>query len=216
MRRIAWIFVVMLGFAKTTPAQTTTPQPRFEAGFTGGVVEARPSAVNAPYYDDWYTNGRVAGSVGYYWTRNLKTELEHAWSGKGSRFIQDSVRIGGVQYPTYFEEFHQLQQTSVRVVWQFLDNAWVHPYVSAGAVIDTWRRHAQAPAQYQGSVNNPVLVRAEITTARRTDMRGGVTLGGGAKFYMTRRAFFNAGGLVTYAKPETGTLNLVAGFGFDF
>ena len=64
----------------------------------------------------------------------------------------------------------------------------------------------------------PLTLRADhhVPLDVRDDLlRGGVTVGGGAKFYMSKSAFFNAGAIGTYAKPAA-TISLIAGFGIDF
>lgn len=47
------------------------------------------------------------------------------------------------------------------------------------------------------------------------ERRGGVTIGGGAKFYMAPAAYINTGMQVTYAKPST-TVSFIAGLGVEF
>jgi opacity protein-like surface antigen len=218
MRKYSWIFAIFLGIGVgTAEAQSdSTPRPRWEASASAGLIEARPDDNDLRYHDNWYADGRYAGAISYYWTRHLKTEFEYAVTGEGSRFVEDHVNLAGTVYPTYFEEFHRLQQASLRMVWQFRDNEWVHPYVSAGVVLDAERTRHHAPAQYQTPIrgNPPVLVRQPLDV--RDDLRrGGVTVGGGAKFYMSKNAFFNAGAIGTYAKPAA-TVSLIAGFGIEF
>ena len=123
-------------------------------------------------------------------------------------------------YPYSFESYHRIQQTSVRAVWQFLDNAWVHPYVNGGFVFEAERHRYHAPEQYRfppdpRGTTPPVLVRPEFRSGEVTHHRGGVTAGGGAKFYVSANAYINTGMQVTYAKPAT-TVSFIAGFGFDF
>ena len=103
------------------------------------------------------------------------------------------------------------------MVWQFRDNAWVHPFLSAGVVLDAERLRSHVPLQYQptGRAGDFVAVRTELNARKRTELRGGVTVGGGAKFYMSPNAFFNTGVIVTYSRP-TATISLTTGFGIDF
>ena len=225
MRRISWIFAVLLGiFGERAEAQSTfakatvdkqPPRPRWEASASAGLIEARPKEGTRPYYDNWYAEGRYGAAIAYYWTDHFKTELEYSTSGEGSRFVQDSVRLGTTVYPTYFEEFHQLQQAALRVVWQFRDNAWVHPYVSTGIVLDAERQRFHAPAQYVAGSRDLVPLRPPLDMDSRVHRRGGATIGGGAKFYMNSVAFFNAGVIATYRKPAA-TISAIAGFGIDF
>jgi Outer membrane protein beta-barrel domain len=216
MRRISWIFALLLGLGRFAEAQQPTPSPTVQVGVTAGLIQNRPNDTRPPYYDDWYAEARYAGSISYYWTRNIKTEYEYAWSNEDPRYIQEYNVIGGVPLPYYFEEFHQLQQHSLRMVYQFGENQWVHPYVSAGAVLEMDRQHRHFPITYQPSGRGGVvLVHPEMTTAKESHTSGGVSIGGGAKFYMSRRAFLNTGATATFSKPAR-TVSLVAGFGIEF
>ena len=215
MRSDAWIFVILLGICGVAEAQPPVRYPKVEVATSIGLITAKPDESDSPYNDEWYGEARYAGSISYYWTKHLKTEFEHQWSGEGERYLQDFTRVNGV--PVYYsvESFHQLQQSSLRMVWQFRDNAWVHPYVSAGAVLDIERRHSFVPPVYQASGRDPVLLHNAVTSSPRTELRGGWTIGGGAKFYMTRNAFFNTGLVGTFSPPAR-TVSVIAGFGMDF
>jgi len=217
IRAISWIFVVLLAIADPAAAQSSPPQPRFDSAVSAGLIEARPGDVDQPYYDNWYAQGRYAGSIGYYLTKNLKAEFEHAWSGEGSRYLLEYTQISGLPYPYQVEQYFQLQQSTLRIVWQFRDNAWVHPYLSAGYVLDTERQRVHLPVTFQpGPRGERVLVQNERDLDERTELRGGVSIAGGAKIYVSPRAFINTGTVITYSKPGTGTVNLIAGFGMDF
>ena len=195
MRRFLWISLLLLGCADVSAAQTSTPPSRWDAGGTIGLISARMPEIDQPYYEDWYEQGRYAGSIGYYFTRHVKMEFEHAWSGPGTRYLYDYRQVNGQTRVSPIEQSFQLQQSTVRVLWQFRDNAWVHPYLGAGAVLD--------------------IENQKTGGASHTEMRGGVSINGGAKFYMTRQAFFNTGAIVTYSKP-VGTVSFIAGFGYDW
>jgi opacity protein-like surface antigen len=213
--RIIWVICLVflgIGSARTAEAQGATP--RIELGASAGLITATPGP-NDPYGNDWYGDGRYAGSIAYYWTKNLKTEFEHQWSGEGARYEQDFVTVNGAIHPLGREAFFQLQQSSLKIVWQFGDNQWVHPYVSAGAVLDIERRHSFSQPVYQPGVRGTVIVRPATETDQRTDYRSGWTLGGGAKFYVTRKAFLNAGVIGTNSRPGA-TISVLTGFGIDF
>ena len=219
MRKYSWIFAVFLGIVSSAAAeaQQQSQMPKFEVGASAGLMSATPGPNDTLYQDSWYGEGRYAGSIAYYWTRNLKTEFEHQWSGEESRYHQDFVTVGGAIHPYARETFHQLQQSSLRMVWQFGNNQWVHPYVSAGAVLDIERQHEPSPPVYQPGVRGgqPVIIRGPIDTGHRIEYRGGWTVGGGAKFYMTEKAFFNAGVIGTNSK-KAATVSVLAGFGIEF
>jgi hypothetical protein len=217
MRRNALIFAILLSVANAAAAQISATQPRFDVAATAGLTEARPPETPTSYYQDWYADGRFAGSIGYYWNKNIKTEFEHAWTAEGSRSVFEYSTVRGQPYPIQYEQFFQLQQTTLRMVWQFGDNQWVHPYVSAGAVLDVERQRLHRPVIHQlDALGRPVVVPEQRDFDKHTEYRGGVALGFGTKLYMSPRAFFNTGVNVTYSRPDSGTVNLFAGFGIDF
>jgi opacity protein-like surface antigen len=216
MRRNAWIFVILLGICSGAEAQTLPDRPKVELAASVGVITAKPDVNDSPYNDEWYGQGRYAGSISYYWTKHLKTEFEHQWSGEGELYILEYARFNGLPYPTQAETFHQLQQSSLRMVWQFGDNAWVHPYVSAGAVLDIERQHSYVPPIYQTNGRDPVLLRNAVNSGQRTELRGGWTIGAGAKFYMTENTFFNTAAIGTFTMPRARSVSVIAGFGIDF
>ncbi|MNC88154.1 hypothetical protein D3C83_39430 [compost metagenome] len=103
------------------------------------------------------------------------------------------------------------------MVWQFGDNAWVHPYVSAGAVLDIERQHAHVDPIFQvGNRGERIVIQNEVDSGDRTELRGGGTLGAGAKFYATPKAFVNVGVIGTFTSPQARSVSLITGFGFDF
>ena len=225
MRVIACMFAILLTGARIAGAQAAEPGPRWDLNVGAGLLNARPEESAARNtYDHWYSEGRYAIGLGYYWTENFKTEIEFAHSPEASRYVQDLVNIPGTGqvYPYSFESFHRIQHASVRAVWQLLDNTWVHPYLNGGLLLETERHHYHVPQQYRPPPDPrspppfpPMVLRPEFTSGPLTEHRGGVTVGGGAKFYASTNGYISTGMQVTYAKPAT-TVNFVAGFGFDF
>ena len=227
MRNFTWIFAVLLiagtAEARQSPAPGKAPdeQPKWDFGVTAGLLEVRPEDYNAAYGDDWFFEGRYAASIGRYWTRNLKTEIEFAASGEGKRYVQEYALLPGAPqpYPYSYEQFHRIQHTTARVVYQFLDNAWAHPWVSAGVIYEADRQHQFLPARYQ--YNNdprtgpPLMLARETRTAATTDHRVGGSIGFGSKFYVSTDSYVNTGLIVSRTKPTT-TISFIAGFGIDF
>jgi opacity protein-like surface antigen len=208
-------------FAQATPAPSNSGQPRWEVNASAGLFQGRPSDETRGW-DDWYSEGRYAASIGRYWTTHFKTELEFSTTGEGRRYVQEFIRVPGlpVDYPISTEVFHRLQQGSARAVWQFNDNAWVHPYLNAGIVYDVHRSRAWAPDQFYYPAGDPrvvprQLVRPALNGEKETDRRVGITIGGGSKFYVSQSAYINLGMQITRAKPMT-TVGMLAGIGIDF
>ena len=226
MRTITWMFVGFLLEATIAGAQTSAPLPRWDLNAGAGLFSARPEEREPQNtYDHWYSEGRYAIGVGYYWTKNFKTDIEFAHTPEGSRYVQGFVTIPGTSqvYPYSFESYHRIQQTSARAVWQFRDNTWVHPYLNAGFVVENERHRYHVPPQFRPPPDPrsntppfpPLVLTPEFTSGEISERRGGVSVGGGAKFYVSPNGYINTGVQVTYAKPAT-TVVVLAGFGFEF
>jgi len=221
MRKTAWIFVVLFA-ASTAEAQQAAPSapPRWDVNLNAGIFGHRPGDFD-DRYNNWYTEGRYAASIGYYWTENLKTELEFAHSGEGDRYVQEAVRVPrtGALHSVPVEAFDRLQQTSLRMVWQFGNNTWVHPYVNAGYVLDADRQSRRSPVTYSypGDPRTvpPILVQPEISSGPDIEYRSGVSLGAGSKFYVAPAAYINTGVQWTYTRPAK-TITFYSGFGVEF
>ena len=228
MRKISWMCVILLAMggiaeAQPTSAKAAVDKQSWDAGVSAGSFGSSPATPNSTYGDDWYFDGRYAVSIGQYWTQHLKTELEFATSGEGEVYAQRFINVAGVpaQYPIYSNEYYRLQQASGRIVWQFLENAWAHPYVFGGASLDIERRRTRIPEQfYYGSSApfnpaNRILITPAIETGPDTELRPAGVFGAGAKLYMTPRSYFNAAVIASLAK-SSGTISFVGGFGLDF
>lgn len=232
MRRFSWIFVILLtatvaeaqsASAKATADKQVDQQPRWDVNLTAGFFGARPEGTDERYGDDWYEEGRYAVSGGYFWTRHLKTELEFATSGEADRYVTRTITVPGFNgpYPLNYQEFYRLQQASARVGWQFLDNAWVHPYVNAGFVTDIERLRSHLPEQFRyvgTDARNPAnrqVVANEERTGPDTVYRHGMTMGGGAKFFVSPSMYINTGAQWTYAKSVV-SLAWIGGLGVEF
>jgi opacity protein-like surface antigen len=219
MRKALWIIAVLLSVAGPASAQDVE-HPAWDFNVSAGLFQGRPLD-DTQGWDDWYSVGRYAASIGRYWTTHFKTEVEMSTTGEGRRYTQEFVAVPGlvINYPVSVEVFHRLRQASARAVWQFNDNAWVHPYLNAGVVYDIERTRYRAPEQYYYPPGDPRIVpRIPVRPGRadeKTDRRAGFTIGGGSKFFVSPNAYINTGIQITRAKPST-TVSLLAGFGFDF
>jgi hypothetical protein len=153
--------------------------------------------------------------------RLLLDRFEFAHSGEASRFIQDFIEVPGtaILHPIGIQALHRRQQSAVRMVYQFGDNAWVHPYVNAGYVFDADRRRYYSPPQYyypgDPRTRPAVLLRPELNGERHHEYQHGVTAGGGARFFVSTNAYINTGFQWSFARPAR-TITFFGGFGVEF
>ena len=220
MRTFTSIFILWLGVCRSVHAQPPVDPKKWEVAGSAALFYATPGDDDNTYGDNWYFARRYAATIAHYWTENLKTEVEYATSGEGSIYRQEFRSLPGnpPNYPYSVESFHRLEQASVRMVWQFGKNRWVHPYVSGGLIGDRERRRIHAPQQYQyvsGRSGEPIVLVPAIDSQPAWDYRIGVTAGTGAKLYISPNAFFNVGAVGSYSRPAA-TLSFLAGFGIDF
>ena len=197
-----------------TPANPTRWDASFHAGWFGG---SRPM----PSRSDpaWYDAAAIDGSVGYYWTPNLKLEADFGTTGVGDVYVFEIIEIPGLPYGQYRGRAHQLRSTSLGLgaTYQFLENRWFHPFVSGGALVahETERAAFTEPfVVYRSPTDRVVLPPLPALSDSSTHARpfGAV----GFKAYLSERAFFRSDLRVSASTSDRGTVAWRAGFGFDF
>lgn len=177
--------------------------PKYDAAITVGSFSGRPHTAIEPYGTDWWQDVEWRASAGRMWTPHLKTELELGTTGEGSRYV---MRLVSPNQPYSAEEFYRQNLATARVTYQFLENAWVHPYVSAGVALEAERLRVHVQDFYRVPAHDPPAAMS---------YRGAVVVGTGAKFYMSPRAFFKAGAQGTYS-PKASSISFLCGIGVDF
>jgi opacity protein-like surface antigen len=178
----------------------------------------QPQPVEARYSDDWI-NGIVFGGVGagWYWTDNLKTQVDFGAGTRGRQYRYEPFVVGG-QTTSGSSQLH-VQQQSVAIAqhYQVFRNQWFHPHVGAG--VDIARETTRE--QY-----DPVYVFDQVTRVSRQILPPRIEgpehrviarpFGeAGFKAYMTRKAFFT-GDMRLMFKSGVDEVLFRFGFGVDF
>lgn len=224
MPRILPLLFALITLCPGAGLAQSLAEPRWDFAVTTGLLEGQPGDEDGPghYGADWYTSARLGASVGRYWTRHLKTEVEVMTSTEGFRYaMNEATSSDGSSWPYGIQEYYRLSQGSARMVWQMLDNRWIHPYLLAGVTVDIERHRSYTAEQYRylpstaGSTIVRELLVHEHHSGPDTVYRAGAMVGGGAKLYMSTNAFANTALLMTYAGPAK-TVSLILGFGLDF
>lgn len=224
MLRVSIFVLVSLAALPIHALAQASSDPKWDFAVTTGLFEGQPHGDDeASYYgDDWYAAARLGVSVGRYWTRHFKTEVEVMTSTEGMHYAaRHATTSDGTSWPYGVQEHYRVSQGSVRAVWQLLDNRWIHPYLLAGLTIDVERQHTYTAEQFRylpsapGQPSLRELVVREQRQGAKTVTRAGAIVGGGAKLYMSANVFANSALLVTYAKPAK-SVSLVIGLGLDF
>lgn len=206
-------------FAAFASAQTATSaqpkMPAWDADFSLGLISNSARDEGNPR-DGSSTHADARFDVGYYWTQHLKTEAGvgflNTWDdyefetfpvpglpGGGSSVIQKSLRMTVVT-PT--------------VTYQFLENQFAHPYVSAGARVSFLEtrstRYAQTYTQNRITYSVPPLDHTEFTVFARP------VVAAGYKSYFNERTFMRSEVLASFGADGSPHPDLRIGFGFDF
>lgn len=182
------------------------------------VVERRDAGgvADAQYGDSTNGNWAFGFDIGRYWTSHLKTELGLIlWPGWNDYTQQPFVAPNGARGYTSTSSRIEQTQVSFAGTWQFLENTFAHPYLTAGArvgfldVREVGSGIAWVPGQ-SASYPVPPFERESSDVVVRPYVAGGF------KSYFNERVFtrpefavaFNSGG------PSQWTTRL--GFGVDF
>jgi len=212
---------VLLLFPFLAQAQASDP-PKWDFAATTGLYEHQPGPRDAQGYGDyWFATWKSGATLGRYWAPHFKTEIELATTGEGRRWSQRFVFVPGTTGPVPYgvDEYFRFTQGSVRAVWQFFDNQWIHPYLLAGVAVDVERRRevTHDPYLYTGDGRLPggrVQV-PQQDASPATTFNPGIEVGGGAKLYFTSNVFANTTLVIKRAKPAT-SVSWVGGLGVDF
>ena len=205
-----------VGSVASQPATLATPIARVDVH--GSVGWANVSADHLASYDEW-DHGVAQGIVGagWYWNDHVKTEVDLRFAGAAEFYRFEQTTVNG--RPTYRTSKSKLQSSGIGVGqhYQFLRNAWVHPYVGAG--IDFRRESLE-------ELVDPVVLyddrrgdTQEVVPARRAGPSISWTakpfVAVGLKAYVSQRGFFRADFRVS-VRGGAEEVVTSAGFGVDF
>jgi hypothetical protein len=202
-------------------AQAVPPKlPAFDAAVLAGWGALRGD--EAATYDSWDGVSVVALAIGYYWTDNLKTELQLQTGTEASYYgYPEVIRVPGIAVPVYrsFEQRAHVTSIAPAVHYQFFRNQWFHPFLGAGVSLDRDRVRRVYPEQPvpTGANGGPPwaqLPREEQPT--RTTIVPRPLLLGGFKAYVASRAFLRTDASATFVVRSRAMLRWQVGVGFDF
>lgn len=207
---------LLVGLLAQAQAPAAPPQPpRADAHFVIGWQNLQKTQPDITY-NDWLNAILYGGAgAGWYWTDNVKTQVD---VGAGTRASQYRTR----QFPSgagfaYESSRLQVQQWAVTVEqqYQFFHNAWFHPHVGAGVELarETSTEFFQPVIVYDSPVARQI--RPARTEGPRHDFLARGVGDVGFKAYMTRQAFFTTDMRVMFRNGIDQVL-FRAGFGFDF
>jgi len=220
MRKTHWLLrwallgiLVTPAVASAQSAGATAPIPRLDASAALGWFSANEGEVVPS--DNWYNRSLNSSvSFGYYWTEHLKTEIDTGLTTEAELNEYQSLPRPSPTGAYLFGEHHfSTRYVAVGQQFQFLHNAWFHPYVGAGVGIESVRHTAELSTYFP--TRGPGASPAPVKIGPESKLRGLAFVNGGFKAYMTERSFFRSDvrvGLDDHVKHVTVTF----GFGIDF
>jgi outer membrane protein W len=184
-RRIAAIATVALLSASPAMAQTSSTITQADVtGSIGWLNVDKSDLSNNQSSNDWYNRSVYGGAAaGWYWTDHLKTEVEAGVSSRASLLIYGVDFVNGSPLTRYSRYSFATTRLGVSQQYQFLRNAWVHPFVGAGVDV-IWEQTDRTEEVYplQGG-------RGGATFPRQTDVLTRPFLTLGLKGYFNARGF---------------------------
>jgi hypothetical protein len=178
------------------------PLVRADAHLVAGWQNLRKPQAGAPY-NDWL-NGILygGGGAGWYWTDNLKTQIDVGAGTRQSQYGVEPVTIDGRQTFQPFRVGIRESNVAISQQFQFFRNQWFHPHAGAGLELarETSRVEYQLPER-SGPETGRWLARPFADL--------------GFKAYMTRRAFF-LGDVRLMFRGGVDEVLFRTGFGVDF
>lgn len=203
-------------------AAAEEPLPRFD---TFGFVGWRGTKVDDTEYNSsrWDARFVYGGTLGYYWTTNLKMEVDLSATTPSNYDTYESHTIQGVGYPLFIRTDHRVSSASFGglAIYQFFENVAFHPFVGAGAGVAAIRERITTERQSQVVRRTPdgpfeVVVISEEQSAHhdRSEAFGQVIVG--FKTYPGERLFFRSDVLWSAGSGRFHEVTWRLGFGVDF
>jgi hypothetical protein len=222
--RLATVVVVALLAPATSWAQVnggislTPPDwPRWDVSGDIGWLSSNKSEIG-PEWNDWYDVASGGGSVGHYVTPNLKAELRLAFSGEGSIYQEERFDIPGQTFPVFRLREHHIRATTLGggMTYQFFQNQWFHPHVSAGIELAHESDRTFAP-EWRVPSREPraplVIPAADSHTTISWAVRPVVSTG--FKWYVNEHGFIRSDVRVAIGSTRAAHVVWTAGIGVD-
>jgi len=167
-------------------------------------------------WDRWINVASGGGIVGYYWTPHLKTELDISTSGEDEIYSIEPIALPGTNalFPLQRDHTFRVSTVSVGLVAQFFENAWFHPFVSAGLEIVREREHIETvppPVPPRGSTVIP-----PFESETRVGYSGRPYVATGFKLYLSDHAFIRTDLRTSWSSHGLAALGWRSGVGVDF
>lgn len=214
LRQIA-LTVALVTAATEASAQTGSRLVRGDLSGTAGWLSAG-TVIHSPHDSkDWHSSLFGTVSAGWYWTDNLKTEIDVGAGTQATAYHFEYIVIDGRQTYRNSDSTFARRILGISQQYQFFRNAWFHPHVAAGANL-TWERVTERfHTALVGDLGDPRGLPAPGIEGPNTKFTVRPFVATGFKAYMSPRSFFRTDLRVRFhGGPDETQLRF--GFGIDF
>jgi hypothetical protein len=209
--------------ASASAAAADEPLPRWDTtAFFGwrGTRRVEPTEYNTSRWDSRLVYG---GTAGYYWTTNLKLEVDVSGTSPSRYDTYEPITVQGASYPFFVRTDHRVVTASLggSVIYQFFENVSFHPFVGAGAGWVAIRERTSTPRQSQVVSRGPsgpydVVVISEAQSGQHNDSEAQARIVTGFKAYPGERLFFRSDVQWAIGTGRFKEITWRLGFGVDF
>jgi len=167
-------------------------------------------------FGSWRGTAAFQLQGGRYWTNHLKTEAGVLYAAPDENYGGDPVPLpaGMIGFALY-RVHTQVAHVSGSLTYQFYENVFAHPYVSAGARVTAGSSQKTRDGFATVYTRAPVAYPIPPLDERRTILQVRPYAAAGFKSYFTERTFVRSE-LSTAFGPGPIQISLGLGFGVDF
>ena len=216
---LAAMLVATRAGAQDRPVVTLRPpdSPRWDAVGQVGWLGNNKSAI-APEWNDWTDAAAFGVSAGYYVTPHLKIEVDVATTTTGEVVSVETFDIGS-PFPINRSRRHFFRSTAVstNLAYQFLENAWFHPFVGVGVEANRERTRVESAPQFIPLPGGrPGTLVPGASTEVSTSYSARPVVHTGFKWYVSERAFVRSDLRASVSEKRAEAVTWRLGVGFDF
>lgn len=208
---LAIALALLAASAGGAAAQTTPGLPRLDVAAAFGWHAANEESGRP--YDTWYRTSlsRSAGAS-WYWTEHHVTSVDAGAAGVGELFAEhpDSSldrQIWGTANYTF-----TTRHVSIAERYQLGHNAWFHPYLGTGVVVEWVERAGELGPLYDRTGR---VIQASRPVPVTTERRAHAFLEAGGKAYVSQRLFVRPELRVAFTGSVQHVVTAI-GIGVDF
>jgi hypothetical protein len=214
---VATLLIGASAFAQQQPTSYPPALPKWEFGGGAGLLYLRSEELFSPCVcggDDWDPTTELRADLGRYWTEHIDTSISVGVSPTVDHYETRILRSDGVDRYVGNQWTSRVTTVSPRLTYQFLSNAFMHPYVSGGVRLGVVEEHRfRDDLPYQLGTVRYVVPRLD---ERRTIVVAKPFVAAGAKSYLTDSAFVRSEILAASRTDGIVEVSLHLGIGLDF